>query len=798
MGDSTDGDGQPATDADAPWEPYFGFDNPYRYQSDAIEAAIAAGEENGFLAMEAPCGTGKTMAALTAAAYLIRDRQRYENIFIVTPVKQQLDQFVADLRTLNRGLDDPLTGVALVGKADLCPYEREGVFPDDIGVHERCEDLRESTAALVTGDPTDGGRMAKLHRLRDPADRWWDPAVGAELSRHAHWSSSDAALQTADATAPYIRHQPTAPTADGEDGPLYCPFEADWYARDTGSPVGFDDGVDNVITIGEFLPAAVDHGSCPHRVMTVLFENADVVIGNYNHLFDPRTRSLTAAILDERTFVIVDEAHRLEERVRSLLSDRIGRRTLQQAIGDLDLVTRFAAQDPANRNRVDARLSAYDVDLRAIERVVTFLESVIDWLDDRIDRHMVTEYGWPRTGQPPPDAIPEEDLEIPLRDPETSDRDDLSTWAVDRGFDAGFFRSIEPIGAAAVAVIQEIDQDRTPVCAGVCARFAEWWTRDTTDYFREIVLRYAPREQFQRELSHPWREWYTPGLVLYNCIPARELRTMFDSVGGGILMSATLEPLDVFRVVSGLDHLADDRPVTERRYPLSFPPEHRASWIVDVPAFTASNRGPPDDDTDNAVREAYAYVGRIVARSPGNVLLCLPNYREARWLANRLRESCDKPILLDEPSSNETTSVLREQFFTGGASVLVTSTRGTLTEGVDYDGEKLSTCAVIGVPIVNIGSPRTRAVKHAYGVAFGSDNAFEYALTVPAVRRVRQAIGRVIRGPDERGVRILVGNRYTDAARHTVLPYFPASERDEFIRMTPMFLEDQLVDFWDS
>jgi len=58
--------------------------------------------------------------------------------------------------------------------------------------------------------------------------------------------------------------------------------------------------------------------------MNVMLEEADVVVGNYNHLFDPRTRPLLSSILDDQTFVIVDEAHRLEERVRDLIILRQG------------------------------------------------------------------------------------------------------------------------------------------------------------------------------------------------------------------------------------------------------------------------------------------------------------------------------------------------------------------------------------------------------------------------------------------------------------------------------------------
>ncbi len=156
----------------------------------------------------------------------------------------------------------------------------------------------------------------------------------------------------------------------------------------------------------------------------------------------------------------------------------------------------------------------------------------------------------------------------------------------------------------------------------------------------------------------------------------------------------------------------------------------------------------------------------------------------------------DKEVLVDSSSSDEETERLKRAFFRGPGKVLVTSTRGTLTEGVDYDGDKLHCCAVVGVPLVNVASPRIRAVKRAYADAFGEANAFEYALTVPAVRRSRQAIGRVVRGRDERGVRVFVDERYTADAPRSVHDYLGAEERGEFVRMTPEFLGPKLDGFW--
>ncbi len=792
------------------WQQYFGFPEPYDNQADAIESAIEVGQASGYLAMEGPCGTGKTMAALTAATTLVRHGD-YENVVVVTPVKQQLQQFVDDLRTLNRGLDEPMTGITLVGKRDLCPYGREGVFPDDVGTHTRCEDLRENTARLVESDGR-GGDEAPVAEVAaggtDDEEVWWDPQLGSDLAKHARPDApgqrqlEEQSLATAGATSPYRKEQPTAPDSmvEGDEDSLYCAFEADWYARNKGSPIDFDDGIQGVLTPDEYLPAATERGTCPHRVMSTLLGEADVVVGNYNHLFDPDSRPLLSTVLNEKTFVIVDEAHRLEERVRDLLSDRVGRDTIKRARNDCHAIVSRANQTHEHQQQVKDRLASREVPLEAVERARDFYDDVLGWVDDRVDAYFDEELGqgWRTEG---PEAFPEHNHEIPLRDPETVERDELSVWAEREGYDGGIWRSLSQVGAAVEDAIDDLGITRQPVCAAVGVIMKRWWDGDHATALREIELEESRADP--RGVDQPWEAAYTAGLVRFECMPGEALREVFDALGGGVLMSATLEPLDVFAEVDGLEALrAANRPVVERSYELPFPEENRASWIVDAEPFTARNRGDPDENASpaswNLTRDEYGHVLRTLARSPGNVMIAMPNYREAAWAGAYLKEVVDKPVLVDESSTNETTDALREEFVDGDGKVLVTSTRGTLTEGVDYDGDKLHCCAVVGIPLVNIGSPRVKATRRAYADAFGEENAFEYALTVPAVRRARQAIGRVIRGFDEVGVRVFVGNRYAPGARHSVHRYLSPSEQEEFVRMTPEFLEGKLDRFWSS
>ncbi|AZQ14106.1 ATP-dependent DNA helicase [Halorubrum sp. PV6] len=796
--------------SEATWRRYFGFEDSYENQDDVVEQIIETARSAGYLAMEGPCGTGKTMASLAAAGYLVRETDQFENAIVATPVKQQRQQFVEDLRVINDGLDAPLAGIALVGKRDLCPYGREDVFPEGSSVQKRCEDLRENTADLVNEDSdltVDRQFKTETTTAAEPGadeEKWWDPEKGRLLVEHAQRDPLEQDLEplsTAGETAPYPRSQPsTAPemTASGTQQ-LYCPFEADWYGRDKGSPVTFDAADNHVVTAEELLPNAVSAGTCPHRAMTVLMGDADIVIGNYNHLFDAASRQLTAPILDERTLVIIDEAHRMEERVRDLLTDTIGYHTVKRAKHDLEQVLRPARQGPSNRRDAETRLAANDVPFEAVETAERFYDDVLGWFESHVDDELsaeVEQYGSGNSRESLPD-----DVELPLRDPDEPEPDAFTRWAEEAGHGGDTFRMLAEVGGAVEDAIEQTGSERDCVCTAVGALFGQWWERDHVEYFREVTVERSERDdRHERDAAAPWLNHYNASLVMYNCMPSEKIRGILDEFGGGVLMSATLEPLSIFEEVTGLADLATDeeppRVVSSRTYDLTFPESNRASWIVDVEAFKKRNRGAPDVANTNPTRERYAYVAREIAQSHGNVLLAWPNYAEAEWAAARLEDEIDKPVLLDRSSSHEETRALKREFARGEPSVLVTSTRGTLTEGVDYEGDELHTCAVFGIPLVNIGSPRIQAVQHAYGDRFGADKSFTYALTIPAVRQIRQALGRVIRGPDERGVRIVVGERFVPGALHSVYDYFPQTEREEFVRMKPDFLDAQFRTFW--
>ena len=783
------------------WQAVFGHDDPYSEQADGIDAAVEVAEENGFLVVEGACGTGKTMLALTAGIDRVRDPESdYERVLVLTSVKQQLRQFEADLETINANLPDewsPVSGLTLVGKADVCPYSREGVAGvDDETVYDRCEGLRERTRNLVgDGGETSTGTLVSEARQTQTGLLDSGSTQGPEY------------LSTAGEPTPYLPE--TAEYGDTE----YCPFYATFLddVPEDGDPieaVPFDLTDRGHIDTEELVRLSAGYGTCPHSVMGAVLPHAEVVLGNYYHAFDPTTvGSFTGALVDEETFVVCDEAHMLEPRVRDLVSDGVAESTLRDAENELTRVIQPIEFEDAGKSSADGdagsadadlvrgELADADVTLREVREIREFVSDLRSEIDRRVNAHLDrTLPDWRA------DLTRLDDDEIPLRDPEDPGVDELTAWADDAGYDDATWLRAESVGAVVARILNEAEDDDVRRAAPAVGRTLANWTRtDHVAYFRELELE---RTWDETARQNSWRRAYNARISLHNCVPGEAIAERLGEFGGGVLMSATLEPMAVFREVTGLDALADDgRPIEERTYGLSFPATNRASFAVDVPKFTHENRGPRGEL--NPTRRAHVDAVCEIARSPGNVLVGMPNYAEAAWMAEALSERLDRPVLLDEASDDDATEALKTEFFGGESKVLVTSLRGTLTEGVDYRGDRLAAAVVCGVPIIDTSSPRTRAVKTAYDRRFGSEgkgsrSGFETALTVPAVRKARQAIGRVIRGPDEVGIRALVDARYARESWDSVREYLPETEREEFDPVSPDMLGYGVDRFWSS
>ena len=92
---------------------------------------------------------------------------------------------------------------------------------------------------------------------------------------------------------------------------------------------------------------------------------------------------------------------------------------------------------------------------------------------------------------------------------------------------------------------------------------------------------------------------------------------------------------------------------------------------------------------------------------------------------------------------------------------------GVFGEGIDLPGEAL--CSVI---IVGVGLPqfnRDTQTLQAYYEARGGQG-FEHAFLFPGMQKVNQALGRVIRGMEDKGSALLIDQRYGWPDYRNLLP----------------------------
>ena len=92
---------------------------------------------------------------------------------------------------------------------------------------------------------------------------------------------------------------------------------------------------------------------------------------------------------------------------------------------------------------------------------------------------------------------------------------------------------------------------------------------------------------------------------------------------------------------------------------------------------------------------------------------------------------------------------------------------GVFSEGIDLVGDRL-----IGAVVVGIGMPTISYEREAIADYYTSklDSGREYAYIYPGMNKVLQAAGRVIRREDDRGVIVLIDDRFRDPIYKKTIP----------------------------
>jgi DNA excision repair protein ERCC-2 len=236
---------------------------------------------------------------------------------------------------------------------------------------------------------------------------------------------------------------------------------------------------------------------------------------------------------------------------------------------------------------------------------------------------------------------------------------------------------------------------------------------------------------------------------------SRFVGEVLDASAAAIAMSATLEPFDFYRNLSGFDPHRTD----ELYLPSPFPPENRLVIAI--------------DDVDTTYRSRAAHYDRIagwisrLAHPGGNVLTLFPSYAFLNAIHDRL-PPVPHTVLEQKPgtSDGEQREIL-EALGNGAPHIVLAVLGGIFAEGVDYPGKMLSQVIVVSPALPQFNLER-ELLKHYYQEYY--EHGFGYAYLVPGLTRVVQAAGRLLRSAEDRGVITLVGKRFLDPRYARLLP----------------------------
>jgi DNA excision repair protein ERCC-2 len=113
---------------------------------------------------------------------------------------------------------------------------------------------------------------------------------------------------------------------------------------------------------------------------------------------------------------------------------------------------------------------------------------------------------------------------------------------------------------------------------------------------------------------------------------------------------------------------------------------------------------------------------------------------------------------------------------------------GIFSEGIDLKGERLTAAVIVGVGLPGI-CPERELIRDYFQSVDGC--GFEFAYQYPGINRVLQAAGRVIRSQSDRGVVLLIDQRYGQYRYRDLLPSHwqirKTGNREDFQRLLGQF-----------
>ncbi len=227
--------------------------------------------------------------------------------------------------------------------------------------------------------------------------------------------------------------------------------------------------------------------------------------------------------------------------------------------------------------------------------------------------------------------------------------------------------------------------------------------------------------------------------------PSTVLAPLRDSKS--IHISGTLRPMESYKRITGFED-SDQKVIND-----VFPPEnHLVLYSDDI-----STKFDSFDEME--AERMRILIEKIIETVRKKCIVFFPSHAVMEKVSS---PGFRFPYLMESKEMNQQEMTDLIDDFRMGNEPLMAVAGGRISEGLDFPGTQLQVVIVAGIPFPK-PDVKQKALYQLYDKLYGK--GWEMAVTFPAAVRIRQEIGRLIRGESDHGVSIILDSRITGFRR---------------------------------
>jgi len=225
-----------------------------------------------------------------------------------------------------------------------------------------------------------------------------------------------------------------------------------------------------------------------------------------------------------------------------------------------------------------------------------------------------------------------------------------------------------------------------------------------------------------------------------------------------IFSSATLTPLDDFKKSCGIDPIQGTLVQGHARWK-----DTAYTTAIDCRVDTRYRR------REHFHNETASTIARLAETTESPIAVFFPSYKYAQAIHARLQMFAPwAHITLQERGKTPTEQLQALEIALKESNILLLVLGGSFSEGVDLLGHTIETAVVIGPALPEVNPLQQARLERLLDQ--GREQAFHQTYIIPGMKKINQALGRLVRAPGQKAKVLLHCQRFAEPAFRNLLP----------------------------